>query len=305
MTYATRVRGDDAAPDEKPTKIPPALSCSDCKAVLRTTYFVMNERPVCPKCRGEYKAKVDRGTGNAAMVRAIGYGLAASLAGAVLFSAFLYVAPAIRIIAGLVGIGIGMLVAKAIGKATANYGGRGYQIVAVTCTYFAISLAAMGPVIRTVYKINHVKVPPKSQSRTGPAGEQAEIRDEMNTVTPRENEDPAVTAQREKEAARADSLQRLEAARAAVRNGSPDGSFASRLNGSVTSVIVAAIGLFVVLPIISSFGYGMYAGVLTIFALIYGMKRAWEMTGLVTDYELSGPFRVGTGPIDPTVGDRL
>jgi len=304
MTYATRVRGD-VPQDEKPAKIPPALSCSDCKAVLRTTYFVMNERPVCPKCRGEYKAKVDRGTGNAAMMRAIGYGAGASLAGAALFSAFLLVAPGVRLLGGLVGIGIGMLVARAIGKATASYGGRRYQIVAVTCTYMAISLAAMAPVIRTVYKINHVKVPPKSESRAGPAGEQAELREELNSVTPAENEDPAVTAQREKEAARADSIQRLEAARAAVRNGSPDGSFASRLNGSVGSVLVGAIGLFIVLPIISSFGYGLYAGVLTIFALIYGMKKAWEMTELVTDYQLSGPFRVGTGPIDPTVGDRL
>jgi hypothetical protein len=304
MTYATRVR-DDSPADEKPAKIPPALSCSDCKAVLRTTYFVMNERPVCPKCRGGYKAKVDRGTGNAAMMRAVGYGAAASLAGAALFSAFLLVAPGIRILGGLVGIGIGMLVAKAIGRATAEYGGRRYQILAVSCTYLAISLAAMAPVIRTVYRINHVKVPPKSEARTGPAGEQAEIRDELNTVTPEENEDPAVTEQRQREAARADSLERLEAARNAVRSGSPDGSFASRLNGSVGSVIVAAIGLFIVLPIVSSFGYGLYAGVLTIFALIYGMKRAWEMTGLVTDYELSGPFRVGTGPIDPTVGDRL
>ena len=304
MTYATRVRGD-VPPDETPAKIPPALSCSDCKAVLRTTYFVMNDRPVCPRCRGEYKAKVDRGTGNAAMMRAVGYGLVGSLGGALLFSLFLLVAPGIRILGGLVGIGIGMLVAKAIGRATAEYGGRRYQILAVCLTYFAISLAAMAPVIRTVYRINHVKVPPKSEARTGPAGEQAEIRDELSTVTPVENEDPAVTAQRQRDAARADSLERLEAARAAIRKGSPDGSFASRLNGSVLSVMAGAFGLFIVLPIISSFGYGLYAGVLTIMALIYGMKRAWEMTGLVTDYELSGPFRVGTGPIDPTVGDRL
>jgi len=304
MTYATRVRGD-AAEEETPAKIPPAMSCSDCKSVMRTTYFVMNERPVCPKCRGEYKAKVDRGTGNAAMARAVGYGSVAMSIGAVSFSLFLLVAPGVRILGGLVGIGIGMLVAKAIGRATAEYGGRRYQILAVALTYCSISLAAMAPVIRTVYRINHVKVPPRSEARTGPAGEQAEIREELNTVTPAENEDSAVTAQREKEAARADSIARLEAARNAVRKGSPDGSFASRLNGSVASVMVAAIGLFVVLPIVSSFGYGLYAGVLTIFALIYGMKRAWEMTGLVTDYELSGPLRVGTGPIDPTVGDRL
>jgi hypothetical protein len=67
-------------------------------------------------------------------------------------------------------------------------------------------------------------------------------------------------------------------------------------------VIVGAIGLFVVLPILSSFAYGLYAGVLTIFALIYGMRKAWQLTDLVTDYQLSGPFKVGQGPIAPTIG---
>jgi hypothetical protein len=301
MTYATRVKGDAPA-DEAPERVPPALPCSDCKTVLRTSYFVMNERPVCPRCRAGYKARVDRGTGSAALLRAIGYGGGAALLGAVLFALFLLVAPALRILGGLVGIGIAMLVAKAIGKATAQYGGRSHQIVAVTCTYLAISLAAMAPVIRAAYQVNDVEVPPKSESRTGPAGEAAEIDEELATVMPEEDEDPAAYEARKAEAAHADSVARLEAAREAMRNRSPDASFASRLNGSVSAVLVGAIGLFIVLPVISSFAYGLYAGVLTIFALIYGMKRAWDMTGLVTDYELSGPFKVGTGPIAPTIG---
>jgi len=301
MTYATRVRGD-AEPEELPDQPKAALPCSDCKTVLRMSYFVMNERPVCPRCRAGYKAKVDRGTGTAAFLRATAYGGSAALAGAALFGAFLMIAPGIRVLGGLVGIGIGMLVAKAIGKATAEYGGRQYQILAVTCTYLAISLAAMGPVIRFAYRINHVKVPPRIEERTGPAGEAAELREELNNVEMLENEAPEDYARRVAEAARADSVQRLEAAKDAMRRSSPDGSFASRLNGSVGAVIVGAIGLFVVLPILSSFAYGLYAGVLTIFALIYGMRKAWQLTDLVTDYQLSGPFKVGQGPIAPTIG---
>jgi hypothetical protein len=301
MTYATRVRGD-AAPEELPEVPKAALACSDCKTVLRMSYFVMNERPVCPRCRAGYKAKVDRGTGTAAFLRAMAYGGGAALAGAVLFGAFLMLAPGIRILGGLVGIGIGMLVARAIGKATAEYGGRPYQILAVTCTYLAISLAAMAPVIRVVYRINHVKVPARSEASTGPAGEAAELREELNGVQKQDNEAPEDFARRVAEAAHADSVQRLEAAKEAVRRDSPDGSFASRLNGSVGAVLVGAIGLFLVLPVISSFGYGLYAGVLTIFALIYGMRKAWQLTDLVTDYQLSGPFKVGQGPIAPTIG---
>jgi hypothetical protein len=301
MTYATRVRGDEV-PEELPEVPKAALPCSDCKTLLRMSYFVMNERPVCPRCRAGYKAKVDRGTGTAAFVRAMAYGGGAALGGAALFGAFLMIAPGIRLLGGLVGIGVGMLVAKAIGKATAEYGGRQYQILAVICTYAAISLAAMGPVIRAAYRINHVKVPARVEARTGPAGESAELREELNAVQPRENEAPADYEKRVAEAAHADSVQRLEAARDAARRDSPDGSFASRLNGSVGAVIVGAIGLLFVLPILSSFGYGLYAGVLTIFALIYGMRKAWQLTDLVTDYQLSGPFKVGQGPIAPTIG---
>jgi hypothetical protein len=32
------------------------------------------------------------------------------------------------------------------------------------------------------------------------------------------------------------------------------------------------------------------------------MKRAWKMTDLVTDYQLSGPYKVGEGPIAPKFG---
>jgi hypothetical protein len=62
-------------------------------------------------------------------------------------------------------------------------------------------------------------------------------------------------------------------------------------------MIIGAIGLIFVLPILSSFSYGLYGGVASIFALGFAMRKAWQLTELVTDYELSGPFKVGDGPI--------
>jgi hypothetical protein len=41
---------------------------------------------------------------------------------------------------------------------------------------------------------------------------------------------------------------------------------------------------------------------LGIFALGYGMWKAWQLTEVVTDYHLTGPFHVGTRPIAPTIG---
>jgi hypothetical protein len=286
-------------------KAPPALPCSDCKAILRSTYFVMNERPVCPKCRNEYKAKVDRGTGSAATIRAALYGGGAALACALGLTIVLSLVASLgsfRFFGTIAGVGIAIGVAKAIGHATGEYGGRRYQIMAVGFTYLAISLGAMAPVLRAAYKINHVKLPPKSASRTGPQGEAAEIREQMHTAVAQEDEAPEVTARRADSLARVDSLERIEAERTRLRNESPDASFATRVSGGFTDIVVGVIALFLVLPILSAFSYGIYAGVLVIFALIYGMKRAWDLTGLVTDYQLSGPFRVGAGPIAPTIG---
>jgi hypothetical protein len=78
---------------------------------------------------------------------------------------------------------------------------------------------------------------------------------------------------------------------------SPTGSPAAR-----GAMLMGVIGLLFILPILSSFSYGIYAGVISIFALGFGLKKAWELTALVTDYDLSGPFRVGEGPIPPTIG---
>jgi hypothetical protein len=301
MSMPSRSATESRSEIESP-KAPPALPCSDCKTILRSTYFVMNERPVCPKCRGEYKAKVERGTGPAALMRAVMYGGGASLACALGFTIILSMFGGLRAVGGLLGAGVAILVAKAIGNATGEYGGRRYQWLAVGFTYLAISLGAMAPVLRLAYKINHVKMPPRSASHTGPQGEAAEIRDELHTAVARENEDPAVTAARADSLARVDSLERMESERARLRKASPDASFATRVSGGFTSIVFGAIALFFVLPILSSFSYGLYAGVLVIFAFIYGLKRAWDMTGLVTDYQLSGPFRVGAGPIAPTIG---
>jgi hypothetical protein len=209
---------------------------------------------------------------------------------------------AFRIIAS---VGVAYMVAKAIGKATANYGGRHYQILAVSLTYAALGFAMLFPVIRAAREYSKAAAPARHAARTGPAGESAEIKDELNSQANPVNdaeEDPAVVAARTDSIAQADSIQRLEQTRANLRARDGNMSAASRLTGSVSTVIIGAIGLFFVLPILSSFSYGIYAGVLSIFGLGFAMKKAWELTELVTDYELTGPFRVGEGPIAATIG---
>jgi hypothetical protein len=79
-------------------------------------------------------------------------------------------------------------------------------------------------------------------------------------------------------------------------------AYSQRLAGGVGGMLAGGIVLLVVLPLVGSFAYGLYVGVIGLFALGFGLKKAWELTEIVMEFELSGPFRVGTGPIAPTIG---
>jgi hypothetical protein len=57
----------------------------------------------------------------------------------------------------------------------------------------------------------------------------------------------------------------------------------------------------VILPSTSSVVFGLH-GHARHFALGHGMREVWQLTEIVTDCHLTAPFRVGTGPITPTIG---
>jgi hypothetical protein len=302
-TDADDRRAADQA-DER--KVAPAMPCAECKNFLRTMYYSLDERPLCTRCMQGYRKRIERGTGPGAMTRAVLYGTGAAFAGMVGVSLLLTFVGAFRVIAS---IGVAFMVAKAIGSATGQYGGRRYQILAVSLTYLALGLAMLTPVFRAAREMSKVTAPPRSAARFGPAGEQAELREELNSQAAMGNadpdappEDPAVVAARADSIARADSLARVEWTRASLRT--HDGNFAAaeKLAGGARAMLMGAIGLIVVLPILSSFSYGLYAGVLSIFGLVFALRKAWQLTEIVTDYELTGPFRVGEGPIAPRIG---
>ena len=284
-----------------PTSPAPAMYCSECKAIMRLSYFSLNARPLCTKCSGIYRERIERGTGSGAMGRAVLYGTGAAIAGMIGVAIVLSVFNAFRIISS---IAVAYLVAKAIGKATGNYGGRRYQVLAVSLTYAALGLAMLMPVILAARRLDSVKAPAKLEARYGPAGESAALDEEIQSLSsaPREGEDPEVAAARADSIAAADSIARLERTRANMKAMDGNAKFADRLAGGAASVIVGAVALLVILPILSSFAYGLYAGVISIFALGFALKKAWELTELVAEFELTGPFKVGTGPIPPAFG---
>lgn len=296
------VRDSRALEVDEPLKTPAILPCAECKTLIRTAYFSLDGRPLCPRCSQPYREKIDRGTGSAAMGRAVLYGTGSAVVGMIGVTLLLMVVNGFRIIASL---GVAWLVATAIGKATANYGGRRYQVLAVSLTYLALGLAMLMPVVVAANQLKKVVAPPKSEARSGPAGERAEFQDEINAQASRadEGEEPAVVAARADSVARVDSVRRLEQTRANLRAHDGNMQVADKLDGGFIAKLIGAVELILVLPIIGSFlAYGPYAAAMSLLALGFAMRRAWQMTDLITDYELTGPFRVGEGPIAPKFG---
>jgi len=65
-------------------------------------------------------------------------------------------------------------------------------------------------------------------------------------------------------------------------------------------VLGGALLLMLVLPILGLLQYGIYAAGVGVLAFGFGMKKAWDLTEGGIELALSGPFRVGEGPIPPT-----
>jgi hypothetical protein len=268
---ASRAGSPLTPPDERPfapsPTVAPALPCSDCRDLLRLQYFALNGRPVCTRCKATYQAKLDRGTGPAAMRRAALYGSGAALGGAACLAAVVLVIGFGRI---PMSIGIAWMVATAIGKATDGYGGRRYQILAVALTYFAIGLGSVAPMVGELRRVSDGNAAPVVAQRGATTDAQAAFHEV--TVGPTR---------------------------------SAESRRASRLAGNGPSLVLGIFLLVLAAPLMSLFTFGIYGLVISVLAFGYGMRRAWEMTAESSpDWEIRGPFRVGQGPIAAMNGSR-
>ncbi|HVD05506.1 MAG TPA: hypothetical protein VNB89_05800 [Gemmatimonadaceae bacterium] len=272
-----------------------AMWCSDCRAPLRPHYYAMNTRPVCAKCKGGYEAQIARGTGSAAFVRAFVWGGAAALGGAVVLAAILLSIGAVGRI--LMAIGIGWAVGTAISKANGGYPGRHYQILAALLTYFAIGLGSMALVVRDVVKIQTKWVADSTRgahddsARAALAARQAE---ESGTVP--ESEIAVANAGHP-----ADWADSIEAASQSPGRRAGSNSSATKLgHGKLVGRIGVAIVMLFTLPLLTIFAFGgIYGAVITLGALCFGMYKAWDLTSGGPALEVTGPHKVGTGPIVP------
>lgn len=230
----------------RPARVVPVLRCTQCHLAMRTYYYALNgERALCANCKQPFEDKVARGTGPEALSRALLWGTGAAAGAALLLGGALVFFGVLQLFAA---IAIGWFVARVIGRATANHGGRQYQWTAVLLTYAALGAAFLVPVVR-------------------------------DTIALAQAQDAATSLP--------------EAAPAALAS-SPFGE-----TGPLGAVVNALL-LMVTLPLVAPFAYGIRGAAIAYIALAFAVKKVWDMTSCPGELNLTGPYRVGRGPIDPT-----
>jgi len=263
------------------------MQCSDCRNVSRTSYYALNERPVCVRCKQQYAERIARAKAPGAWGRTVIQGFNAAAVGALVTALGITIFGFTRI---LCAVGVGYLVGSAIKKANGGWPGRKYQILAVGLTYFALGFGAIIPtlvVLRSARRDYQHAVADSIAAARARAAADSEAANDPNR--------PSASAI-DQLGAMADSM---EAARfkKPVRKSAAGVSADKLARVSLFGVITGILTLMLTLPILANLQYGIYAAGLGLLAFAFGMKKAWDLTEGGVELELSGPYKVGDGPI--------
>jgi hypothetical protein len=114
----------------------PAMSCTMCSQPIQAVYYEAGGSVVCARCRGKLESSVGSAGKGGRILRASTFGLLGAVAGSGAYYAIRAVTGyEIGIVAILVGWGVG----RAVFLGSGRRGGRGYQVLAVGLTYFAMA----------------------------------------------------------------------------------------------------------------------------------------------------------------------
>lgn len=278
-----------ASPELAPPTAPPAstafLPCSDCRDAMRVHYYALDSRPVCPKCRVGYKERIDYGKGPGSLERVLHAAGGAALLGAAALSVIGWVIPILRILPALA---VAWYIAKAVNKASGDYYLKRNQWVGGIMLYLAIGLAGSVPATVDAFV---------GQSREERAAAAA-------AVVTEEEADEAIEAVMSHESSTEEASKGEDVLRNAGKPQRPQG-----LNESAGGQLQAAgpilgvaffVFLTLIMPFLAILGAGMYGAGLSLFALVYTFYKFREWTSDGVSYDVTGPFRVGTGPIKAT-----
>jgi len=126
---------------------PTTLACAFCQKPLAGQYWQISKRAACEQCKGSITRELDSSLSQASYLRALGYGALAALVGCV---GWIVIEKLFHAQIGIVAIGVGYLVGKAVRKGSGGLGGTRYQVLALVLTYAAIAFASLPDLLQAV-----------------------------------------------------------------------------------------------------------------------------------------------------------
>jgi hypothetical protein len=119
---------------ERPGR-PSGTACAVCQQPVAASYYEINGRVTCQRCRGQVLAAWNRGSPRKRFAKALGLGAVAALLGAGLYFG---IEAATGYELGLVAVVVGLMVGGAVRKGSNGRGGWRYQVLAMFLTYCAV-----------------------------------------------------------------------------------------------------------------------------------------------------------------------
>lgn len=233
-----------------------AVKCTACSAPLEREYFDVGGTAVCAACKDAYALQAAPLRAWWPTMRAILFGLAASVIGAVVYYGVIAVTD---FEIGLVAIATGYMVGWAVRRGARGRGGRRLQIAAIALTYLSVGMAYA----------------PLSLFNGDAAA--AEVQADTAGVVAQAGAPRETGASMQQEASMVPEP--LPQADTAVAG--------PTLADAATAI--GFLGAFVlVLPLLVIFGT-MPSGLISAAIIGFGMHQAWRMTG-ATPLAISGPY---------------
>ena len=130
---------------DKPQQAP--LACGFCKKPVSGEYWQIAKRTACASCRASLERELANSASRATFLRAAQYGGLAAAAGSV---GWIVISKVTGYEIGIVAIGIGYLVGKAVRKGAGGFGAPRYQYLAMFLTYSAIALASLPAIFEAI-----------------------------------------------------------------------------------------------------------------------------------------------------------
>jgi hypothetical protein len=247
---------------------PAAPACATCGRPIQASYYQVGNTILCSECREGFVRVVEVGKTGSSFARAFVYGAAAMLVGSVVWYV---IRQATGYEIGLVAIGIGILVGKAVMRGSGGFGGKRYQALAIGLTYASIALTSVPAIVSALAeKASAEEVSPSAGPGATPAG-------------------PAGPA-----AAPSDP--------SAPPAGKPAGE-APAAPASSPSVLglLAACAIIIALALASPF-LGGFDNILGLVIIGIGLYEAWKITRY-TPPVIHGPFEISAAPavVPPSV----